>query len=173
MKSRMRAHLCQDGGCTYSVGYTKMAAVPGVWAIPRWRLYQDGGYAKMAAKPRWRLYQDCGCTKKRAVPRWRLYQDGSYTKMAAVPAVWTEDNVIQCNVTRISLPNIGLERSLKVVDQVSKQINSLSRFCKYQSWHSGANCNLHSHRKRIYTEAKAKVVASVWGANFTQFLAAL
>ena len=137
-------------------------------SLPRWRLYLQCG-----------LYQDGGCTwsvgytKMAAIPRWQLYQDGSYTKMAAVPAVWTEDNVIQCNVTRISLPNIGLERSLKVVDQVSKQINSLSRFCKYQSWHSGANCNLHSHRKRIYTEAKAKVVASVWGANFTQFLAAL
>ena len=29
------------------------------------------------------------------------------------------------------------------------------------------------HRKRIKTEAKAKVVASVWGKEFIQFLAAL
>ena len=29
------------------------------------------------------------------------------------------------------------------------------------------------HRRKIYTEAKAKVVASVWGAPFIQFLAAL
>ena len=29
------------------------------------------------------------------------------------------------------------------------------------------------HRRRIYTEAKAKVVPSVWGAEFIQFLAAL
>ena len=29
------------------------------------------------------------------------------------------------------------------------------------------------HRRRIYTESKAKVVASVWGADFSQFLAAL
>ena len=30
-----------------------------------------------------------------------------------------------------------------------------------------------SQRRRIYTEAKAKVVASVWGKEFVQFLAAL
>ena len=29
------------------------------------------------------------------------------------------------------------------------------------------------HRHRIYAEAKAKVVASVWGAEFIQFLAML
>ena len=29
------------------------------------------------------------------------------------------------------------------------------------------------HRRRIETEGKAKVVASVWGAKFVQFLAAL
>ena len=29
------------------------------------------------------------------------------------------------------------------------------------------------HRRRMETDAKAKVVASVWGANFIQFLAAL
>ena len=29
------------------------------------------------------------------------------------------------------------------------------------------------HRRRIYSEDKAKVVASVWGAEFSQFLAAL
>ena len=29
------------------------------------------------------------------------------------------------------------------------------------------------HRRRIETEGKAKVVASVWGAEFVQFLAAL
>ena len=31
----------------------------------------------------------------------------------------------------------------------------------------------YSHRRRIQTEAKAKVVVSVWGAEFIQFLAAL
>ena len=30
-----------------------------------------------------------------------------------------------------------------------------------------------SHRRRIETEGKAKVVASVWGAEFVKFLAAL
>ena len=30
-----------------------------------------------------------------------------------------------------------------------------------------------THRRRIETEGKAKVVASVWGAEFVQFLAAL
>ena len=29
------------------------------------------------------------------------------------------------------------------------------------------------HRRRIYTEDKAKVVAAVWGTEFIQFLAAL
>ena len=29
------------------------------------------------------------------------------------------------------------------------------------------------HRRRMETEAKAKVVPSVWGADFVQFLAAL
>ena len=29
------------------------------------------------------------------------------------------------------------------------------------------------HRRRMETEAKAKVVASVWGTKFIQFLAAL
>ena len=29
------------------------------------------------------------------------------------------------------------------------------------------------HRRRMETEAKAKVVASVWGAKFIKFLAAL
>ena len=29
------------------------------------------------------------------------------------------------------------------------------------------------HRRRIYTEEKAMVVASVWGKEFIQFLAAL
>ena len=29
------------------------------------------------------------------------------------------------------------------------------------------------HRRRVETEAKAKVVASVWGAKFIKFLAAL
>ena len=29
------------------------------------------------------------------------------------------------------------------------------------------------HRRRIKTEEKAKIVASVWGAEFIQFLAAL
>ena len=29
------------------------------------------------------------------------------------------------------------------------------------------------HRRRMETEGKAKVVASVWGAKFVQFLAAL
>ena len=34
--------------------------------------------------------------------------------------------------------------------------------------------NMHAtHRRRIKTEAKAKVVASVWGAEFIQFVAAL
>ena len=32
---------------------------------------------------------------------------------------------------------------------------------------------LPTHRKRIKTEEKAKVVASVWGEEFIQFLAAL
>ena len=31
----------------------------------------------------------------------------------------------------------------------------------------------YSHRRRMEREAKAKVVASVWGADFVQFLAAL
>ena len=31
----------------------------------------------------------------------------------------------------------------------------------------------HCHRRRINTEAKAKVVASVWWKEFIQFLAAL
>ena len=31
----------------------------------------------------------------------------------------------------------------------------------------------HNHRRRIETEGKAKVVVSVWGAEFVQFLAAL
>ena len=31
----------------------------------------------------------------------------------------------------------------------------------------------HWHRRRIKTEEKAKVVASLWGAEFIQFLAAL
>ena len=30
-----------------------------------------------------------------------------------------------------------------------------------------------SHHRRIYTEEKVKVVAAVWGTEFTQFLAAL
>ena len=30
-----------------------------------------------------------------------------------------------------------------------------------------------SHRRRIKTEEKAKIVAAVWGAKFVQFLAAL
>ena len=30
-----------------------------------------------------------------------------------------------------------------------------------------------AHSRRMYTEAKAKVVASIWGAEFIQFLAAL
>ena len=30
-----------------------------------------------------------------------------------------------------------------------------------------------NHRRRIKTEAKAKVVAAVWGTTFIQFLAAL
>ena len=32
---------------------------------------------------------------------------------------------------------------------------------------------LLSHRRRIYTEEKAKVVAAVWGTEFIDFLAAL
>ena len=32
---------------------------------------------------------------------------------------------------------------------------------------------LATHRRRIKTEEKAKVVAAVWGAEFTQFLARL
>ena len=32
---------------------------------------------------------------------------------------------------------------------------------------------LYTHRRRMEREAKAKVVASVWGADFVQFLAAL
>ena len=33
---------------------------------------------------------------------------------------------------------------------------------------------IHSrHRRKMETEGKAKVVASVWGAKFVQFLAAL
>ena len=36
----------------------------------------------------------------------------------------------------------------------------------------GSNINA-THRRRIKTEAKAKVVASVWGPEFIQFLAAL
>ena len=35
------------------------------------------------------------------------------------------------------------------------------------------NSDARIHRKRIYTEAKAKVVASVCGTEFIQFLAAL
>ena len=31
----------------------------------------------------------------------------------------------------------------------------------------------YSHRRRIFTEEKAKVVAAVWGTEFIQFLAAL
>ena len=31
----------------------------------------------------------------------------------------------------------------------------------------------YTHRKRMKTEAEAKVVASVWGTEFIQFLAAL
>ena len=35
-------------------------------------------------------------------------------------------------------------------------------------------CNLSAnHRRRIYTEKKAKVVAAVWGTEFIEFLAAL
>ena len=31
----------------------------------------------------------------------------------------------------------------------------------------------YDHRRRIYTEEKAKVVATVWGTEFIQFLATL
>ena len=31
----------------------------------------------------------------------------------------------------------------------------------------------YEYRKRIYTEAKAKVVSALWGTEFIQFLAAL
>ena len=44
-------------------------------------------------------------------------------------------------------------------------------------WHIGtANSrepHQNMHRRRMEREAKAKVVASVWGAEFIQFLAAL
>ena len=35
------------------------------------------------------------------------------------------------------------------------------------------NIKRENHRRRIKTEEKAKVVISVWGAKFIQFLAAL
>ena len=35
------------------------------------------------------------------------------------------------------------------------------------------NTFLYVHRRRLETEAKAKVIASVWGTEFMQFLAAL
>ena len=38
---------------------------------------------------------------------------------------------------------------------------------------TGLGLSEHGHRRRIKTEAKAKVVASVWGTEFIQFLAAL
>ena len=39
---------------------------------------------------------------------------------------------------------------------------------------SNSILKLHvSHRTRINTEAKAKVVSAVWGAEFIEFLAAL
>ena len=38
---------------------------------------------------------------------------------------------------------------------------------------SVVSCRCTPHRRRMKTEAKAKVVASVWGEEFTQFLAVL
>ena len=35
------------------------------------------------------------------------------------------------------------------------------------------NTFLYVHRRRLETETKAKVIASVWGAKFIQFLAVL
>ena len=46
--------------------------------------------------------------------------------------------------------------------------------CETKSHHiQVSNMYCSSHRRRIEREAKAKVVASVWGADFVQFPAAL
>ena len=43
----------------------------------------------------------------------------------------------------------------------------------YLFWTNFDNSVPPHHRRRMKREAKAKVVASVWGAEFVQFLAAL
>ena len=50
----------------------------------------------------------------------------------------------------------------------SHKVTAMSCYCKLtaKAWHAW-------HRRWIKTEEKAKVVASVWGAEFIQFLAAL
>ena len=47
-------------------------------------------------------------------------------------------------------------------------------YCRKKQVCTVGRCSVtDGHRRRIYTEAKAKIVASVWGAEFIQFLAAL
>ena len=50
----------------------------------------------------------------------------------------------------------------------SHKVTAISCYCKLtaKAWHAW-------HRRWIKTEEKAKVVASVWGAEFIQFLAAI
>ena len=47
----------------------------------------------------------------------------------------------------------------------------LDNYCRGASKSAGERAR--EHRRRIYTEEKAKVVAAVWGTEFIQFLAAL
>ena len=41
------------------------------------------------------------------------------------------------------------------------------------TWSDSATQKGKEHRRRIYTDEKAKVVASVWGTEFIQFLTTL
>ena len=61
--------------------------------------------------------------------------------------------------------------------QIQGEVRHGHACCKLAAWrdrsHNSCDCVYRKHRGTIITEEKAKVIASVWGEYFIQFLAAL
>ena len=73
-----------------------------------------------------------------------------------------------------------MQWSLHVGAKKNKKNNLILTSTAYESkseknciQNTGCEASYEYHRRRMETEAKAKVVTSVWGADFVQFLAAL